>query len=111
MKLRRSKTNYQAGHDAEKEAADYLIGQGYKIIDINWKTRFCEIDIVALRGSSVYFIEVKYRSSSDFGDGLDYITPKKLQKMQFASELWVAKNNWPGDYQLAALSMNSGQPN
>lgn len=104
-------TNYQTGHDAEKWAAEYLKQQGYKIRELNWKTRYCEIDIVAEKDNTIYFIEVKYRKSDKFGSGLDYVTPKKLQQMTFAAEMWVSNNNWEGNYQLAALAIDAGQIN
>jgi uncharacterized protein (TIGR00252 family) len=101
-------TNYQSGHDAEKLAAEYLESQGYKIVELNWKTRYCEIDIVAQKNKCVYFVEVKSRKSSAQGSGLEYITPKKLQQMRFAAEMWVSEHNWNDDYRLAAMSIDSG---
>jgi len=98
-------TNYKTGHDAEKHAAKYLASLGYKIHDLNWKTRFCEIDIVAEKSKTIYFVEVKYRKSSAFGSGLDYITPKKLNQMKFAAEMWVSSHDWKEDYQLAAIEL------
>lgn len=99
-------TNYQTGHDAEKAAAEYLKDKGYKIIEQNWKTKYCEIDVVAQKDKTVYFVEVKYRKSSAFGSGLEYITPKKLKQMTFAAEMWVSQHKWDGDYQLAGLEMS-----
>ncbi|HSX24036.1 MAG TPA: YraN family protein [Candidatus Saccharimonadales bacterium] len=98
-------TNYTTGHDAEKLAADYLRAQGYKIVELNWHTRFCEIDIVAQKDATVYFTEVKYRKTTAFGSGLEYITSKKLKQMRFAAEMWVSQNRWSGDYQLAAIEL------
>ncbi len=98
-------TNYQTGHDAEQYAAEYMTEQGYKIRELNWKTRFCEIDIVAEKTKTIYFVEVKYRKSAAFGSGLDYITPKKLEQMKFAAEMWINNHNWTGDYQLAAIEL------
>ncbi len=73
-------TNYTTGHDAEKIAAKYLERHGYKILEMNWKTRYCEIDIVAEKNSIVYLTEVKYRKSLAYGSGLEYITPKNSSK-------------------------------
>lgn len=99
-------TNYQTGHDAEKAAAEYLRQQGYKVLELNWKTKYCEIDIVAQKNKTIYFTEVKYRKSTAFGSGFDYITAKKLQQMTFAAEMWISNHDWPGDYQLAAIELN-----
>lgn len=93
------------GRQAEDAAADYLRSKGYEIIDQNWRTRWCEIDIVARKDERVSFVEVKYRKSEAWGSGLDYITPKKLKQMQFGAEFWVSNNNWSGEYILAAIEV------
>lgn len=100
-------SNYAAGHDAEKRAAKHLESLGFKIRDINWKTRYCEIDIVAEKNKTIYFVEVKYRRNTAQGIGLEYITPRKLKQMQFAAEMWVQTHTWSGDYQLAAISIDA----
>lgn len=100
-------TNYSAGHSAEKVAAKYLQDRGYKIVALNWSTPACEIDIVAQKGATIYFVEVKYRSQTTHGGGLDYITPKKLQQMQFAAQCWIAAHKYDGDYELSALEVGA----
>jgi putative endonuclease len=102
-------SNYQSGHDAEKQAAAYLSDAGYKIKELNWKTRYCEIDIVAEKDKTAWFIEVKSRKNSGQGYGYEYITPKKLQQMHFAAEMWVQSNKWNGDYDLAVISIDGDQ--
>lgn len=98
-------TNHSVGHAAERHAAEYLTQHGFKLVDCNWRTRYCEIDIIAQNKKTIYFIEVKYRRTSLQGDGLDYITPKKLQQMQFAAEVWVAEHGWTGEFCLAAIEV------
>ena len=99
-------TTFDTGRRAEQVAADFLAHKGCTIVAQNWRTRYCEIDVVAYRDDVVYLCEVKYRLTSRQGHGLDYITPKKLQQMHFAAELWIAKNNWQGDCQLCAIEVS-----
>ncbi len=99
-------TNYATGHLAEKHVADYLQKQGYKILATNWRTRYCEIDIVAQKHKTVHFIEVKYRRSGTQGTGLEYVTESKLKRMRFAAEFWVAEHNWRGEYALGAVEVS-----
>lgn len=99
-------TNYTAGHAAEDVAIEYLQKLGYEVLEKNWRTRYCEIDIVTRRNKTVYFVEVKYRWTNNQGSGLEYVTPKKLQQMQFAAEMWVGEHRWRGDYCLAALEVS-----
>lgn len=98
-------TSFQIGRRAEAAAAAFLERKGCIVIAQNWRTRWCEIDVVATRADIVYFCEVKYRAKANWGSGLDYITTKKLQQMRFAAELWVAKHRWNGAYQLCAIEV------
>ncbi len=96
----------EVGKRAERVAAQYLQTKGYSVLARNWRTRWCEIDLIVTKGSVVYFVEVKYRGSGAQGSGLDYITGKKLQQMHFAAELWLAHNQKAAaDYRLAALEV------
>jgi len=98
------------GRAAESAAAEFLQAKGCTVLAQNWRTRWCEIDIVAHRGHTIYFVEVKYRARSNWGAGLDYVTPKKLRQMQFAAEFWVAKHQFRGDYRLAAIELTGTPP-
>jgi Holliday junction resolvase-like predicted endonuclease len=102
-------TNYQSGHDAEKRAAEYLKQQGYMLRDLNWKTKLCEIDIVAEKEKTIWFVEVKFRKNGRQGYGYEYVTPKKLQQMRFAAEIWVQNHAWSSDYRLAVISMDGNE--
>lgn len=99
-------TTTETGRRAEAAAAEFLKRKGCKIIIKNWRTRMCEIDIIAQRGGVVYFCEVKYRRTALQGAGLDYITAKKLQQMQFAAESWVHANSYRGECQLSAIEVS-----
>jgi Holliday junction resolvase-like predicted endonuclease len=91
---------------AETAVAELLEQVGFEVIDRNWKTRICEIDLVAKKDGVVYFIEVKYRVSEAQGDGFEYITQQKLHKMNFSAEIWRQHYNWSGDYRLMAAAVS-----
>lgn len=95
----------QIGNTAESAAADYLDALGYTVIERNWRTRVCEIDIVAQKQTTIYFVEVKYRQGAQQGRGLDYITPAKLKQMEFAAQCWVQEHSYEGDYELSAIEV------
>ena len=99
-------TNYSQGHTAESVAVEYLKSLGYSIVAVNVRTKYYEIDIIAKKGDTIYFVEVKYRENDQQGRGLDYITKSKLSRMKFSAELWVTENNWPGDYEISALEIS-----
>lgn len=86
-------TTKQIGNDGEERAARYLMGMGHTIVERNWRTKLCEIDIISRFGDTLYFTEVKYRKTAQHGDGIAAITPKKLRKMTFAAELYMTKRH------------------
>ena len=85
-------TTRQIGDRGEQVAADQLVADGHEIIARNWRTRYCEIDIVSIKDDVLYFSEVKYRKNSRYGDGLAAITNKKQRQMRFAAELFMIKH-------------------
>lgn len=94
-----------AGAKAEAAAATYLLRHGYVIIDQNWKTKWCEIDLIVQKNDRIYFVEVKYRQDHRFGHGLDYITSKKQNQMKFAAQLWCQAQHYTGPHQLSAIEL------
>ena len=90
---------------AENAVAEELIRRGYKVIELNWKTKFAEIDVVAEKDKTLCFVEVKYRKTLTAGDGFDYITPTKLHHMQRAAEAYVLSRDWSGEYILMGASV------
>lgn len=82
--MKRSSSNI--GTDSEELAAVYLIGKGYRIIKRNFRFgRNGEIDIVALDGDTLVFIEVKARSSVSFGLPEMAVTPSKQRTLRMVA--------------------------
>lgn len=77
-------TSKQLGDRGEQVVVDYLEASGHEIVARNYKTKLFEVDIISRRGRVLYFTEVKYRGSNDFGAGLDFIDKKKQEKMRLA---------------------------
>lgn len=104
-------TTRKIGDSSEGVAAKYLESQGFEVVERNWRKSQCEIDIVAVRGGLLYFVEVKHRSSDLQGGGMAAITPKKLQQMKFASQVYL---HFAGldyaDCRLAAISTDGKSP-
>ena len=96
----------ERGIKAELAVAKVLEQTGYEIIDRNWKTRVCEVDIIAMKDSVIYFVEVKYRSNLAQGNGFEYIGEQKLKRMNFAADVWNQSNRWSGDYRLIAAAVS-----
>lgn len=98
------------GDLGEDIASNYLVRKGHQILDRNWKTKYCEIDIISKFNDILYFTEVKYRYKNDHGDGLSAITKKKLNQMKFAAKLYISKNKISEIDMLLAVMSLDGQP-
>lgn len=83
-------TTKQIGDKGEELVVEYLLQKGHEIIARNWKTRFCEIDIISKYQDVTYFTEVKTRKNTQYGDGFEVITAKKVQQMKFSAEMYQA---------------------
>lgn len=100
-----AKNTTVTGQKAEQAAATYLEMRGYKVLERNWRRPKCEIDIIAKKDKTIFFVEVKYRRDYSQGGGLDAITPTKLRQMHYAAQMWVEETEWTGAHQLAAIEI------
>lgn len=76
------RTTTSAGKVGEDFAVSLLKKRGYKILTRNFRSRFGEIDIIALDGDTLVFVEVKTRWSRKFGVPEESITPLKLRHLE-----------------------------
>ena len=83
----------QRGRQGELVAERFLRSHGYKIIERNYSTPMGEIDLVALDGKSVVFVEVRSRSSSDFGSPSETVTRRKQVKIARAAGAYAARRH------------------
>ncbi len=98
------------GDASEAAAAQELVRRGHTILERNWKTKYCEIDIVSKMSDTIYFTEVKHRKNDKAGDGLAAITPRKLNQMKFAARLY-AHSNQLTDSNLSLVAVSTtGEP-
>jgi ribonuclease HII len=106
-----SHTTKSIGDAAEAVAAAYLGSEGHTILERNWKTKFCEIDIVSHKDKTIYFSEVKYRRTQIQGGGIAAITSKKQQQMKFAAEYYVASKKLKDvSMKLIVIAMSGASP-
>ena len=104
------KTTRQIGDDSETVATEYLIRAGHKIIKRNWRTKWCEIDIVSRKDGVIYFTEVKHRKNDQAGGGMEAITPGKLRQMRFSASLYASSLKEPYDLRLSAIATTGTPP-
>lgn len=77
------------GKWGETQVADYLRGQGYEILAMNYRCRMGELDLVASKGRYLAFVEVKLRRSGDRMTAREAVTYSKQQKLRAAALLYL----------------------
>ena len=82
----------ELGKQGEEQAVDFLQKNGYEILETNWIFQKAEIDIIARKEETLAIIEVKTRSSIDFGLPQDFVKPKKIQLLVKAVNEYVIQN-------------------
>ncbi len=80
----------QRGRLAEWLAAGMLLAKGYRILARRLRGPHGEIDLVAVRGRRLAFVEVKQRGSSD--DAAAALTPRQADRLADAAERWLWRN-------------------
>lgn len=80
------------GAEGETMAVAYLQQHGYRILERNWRTRYGEIDIIAVKETTLYFFEVKRRGSERFGHPYAAVTNFKLYKIRQAIQMYLASH-------------------
>jgi putative endonuclease len=69
----------ELGKLGEELAVDFLEKNGYEILETNWTFQKAEVDIIAQKDTILAVIEVKTRSSLDYGLPQDFVKQKKIQ--------------------------------
>ncbi len=83
----------ELGKRGEQLAVDFLTEKGYTIAARNYRFNKAEVDILAKKDNILAVIEVKTRSSTDFGNPQDFVKPKQIQQLVKAVDYYVTDNN------------------
>jgi putative endonuclease len=94
------------GSWGEQAAAQYLEKLGYAILERNVRTQYGEIDLIARRDAILVFVEVKARSSSEFGYPEESITATKQQHMEDAAQDYLQSHpEFDGEWRVDVVSI------
>ena len=83
---------HSSGAYWEERASQLIASRGAAVIARNYTSRFGEIDLIALDNERLVFIEVRYRSRSDFGSALASVSPAKQQKVLMTAQIFLASH-------------------
>ncbi|WP_440068290.1 YraN family protein [Tenacibaculum discolor] len=83
----------ELGKKGEQLAIDYLVENGYTIVEKNYRFQKAEVDIIAQKEETLAVVEVKTRSTAYFGNPQDFVNPKKIKLLVTAIDDYVTKND------------------
>jgi putative endonuclease len=94
------------GKQGEQLAEAYLVNNGYTILHRNWRYSHYEIDIVAIKDSLLHFVEVKLRSSKNYGLPEESVSKKKIKFLLQAVDQYLFLHPQYNNFHLDILSIN-----
>ncbi len=102
------------GKEGETLVAHYLEQHGFIILERNYTQRQGEVDLIARKGDTLSFVEVKLRNDDYFDLG-EVITPSKQRKIALAAKIYLLKNkhlneNMVHRFDVALIHMHSSPP-
>jgi len=81
------------GGQGEADARAYLVGEGIKVLEMNYRRPTGEIDIIAKQGKTLLFVEVKRRSSLRFGRPSEAVNRQKQQHILRTAQLYLQEKD------------------
>ena len=84
--------NNIVGSWGENVAADYLIKKKYRLVSMNYRCRFGEIDLIVSNREYLVFVEVKLRKSNQFANAMDFVDAYKQDRIRTTAALFLAQN-------------------
>ena len=77
----------------EELVADYLRKRRYEILAHSYRSRFGEIDLIARKQGVICFVEVKLRSSTEYGLPREFVDRRKQEKLRITAEAYLAQED------------------
>ena len=83
----------ELGKKGEQLAVDFLLENNYDIVERNFRFEKAEVDIIAKKADILAIVEVKTRSTVDFGNPQDFVKPKQIKNLVKAVDAYVTQND------------------
>lgn len=100
----------EAGEAAERQALDYLVQQGLKLVAANYRSRFGEIDLILRDGEVLVFAEVRMRKNNDFGGAAASITHAKQARLIKTANHYLTQFSRPPPCRFDAVLLGASNP-
>lgn len=84
--------NYAKGKGGEQEARNYLLEHGFSLLEMNYRNKIGEIDLIMSEDDTLVFVEVKQKSDDFFGKPEEMVTTSKLRQVRRVAEIYLLTN-------------------
>jgi putative endonuclease len=91
--MRTTWSRAEIGAWGEQLAVEHLQRLGLRVVERNWRCRYGELDVIAADDAAgeVVFVEVKTRTTEQFGGVVQAVTPAKVRRLRRLAGLWLAQ--------------------
>lgn len=101
-------THNELGKKGEQIARSYLEEKGYRILEINWRFKQTEIDLIVMKDGVLVFVEVKTRAGDYYGYPEDAVSRKKQIALQRASAAYIHLHRYERELRFDIISITFG---
>jgi putative endonuclease len=101
----------ELGKLGEELAEGFLKQNGYTILETNWTFQKAEIDIIAQKENIFAVVEVKTRSSIEFGLPQDFVKPSKVKLLVKAMNEYITSNDLDGEVRFDIIAISKEEKN
>lgn len=105
-------THNKLGINGEDIAAAYLVRCGYSVLDRNWHSGHKELDLIARKDDELVIVEVKTRSSTDYGTPEEAVDSRKIRRIVSAADAYVRLKalDLHVRFDIITIVINEGEP-
>lgn len=103
LKIKNSKFRTETGKIGEDIAKEYLKKKGYNIKEENYKTKYGETDLIAMKENILVFVEVRTKTGERFGAPEQTINKMKINKLRRNALAYATIKKWKGPYRIDAV--------
>ena len=99
------KDDSNTGQKGELIAQNYLITEGYQVLECNWRHRRSEIDIICIKDDILTFVEVKTSHSGHHHNPASRVDPKKVNMLKSAAQVFMESNKYEWAFQFDIIAI------
>jgi putative endonuclease len=105
-KLKTKAAHLIRGESAEEQAHNFLIGQGLKPVNRNFRCKHGELDLIMSDNKTLVIVEVRFRKTDKYGSAAESVTRSKQSRIIAAAQVYLAgqKTDCPVRFDVIAIS-------